>query len=456
MGRLHIPRRDDRGSIPLAMLASFVVGALVITLFTATQAGQLSARFDRNFTGALYGADAGVQEAAFRLNAVPPKPTVTTLVGPPRTIGEATYSWTATRVGVGSRFWNVESESSVGGVRRRVEAVITERRRFFAALAAEKSLTFGGNNVVDSYNSSASPAWPGTSQGLVATNGSVTISGGGSGGGGSTQIDEVHLYNYAANPEPPDRCSPVSAAYCLARKKFAEPINLAQRLGPLNDALAPSARPYGPAGLTPTPCPAGPLPNFVASSNVAAYGGPGRLNALGKDPARPGEFYYYCFNNVTFDVNTLLGSSPDGVAPSAANPVLIYATGRVTFGTSGGGTANTTYTNCGTPNSSPAAPCVGTGSISSRTAPVSAALQILTSKSGGSSGSPDVRLFGNTKTAAAVYAPLGFCGGGSNVEFFGSLICNELDNVGNWSFHYDEALTSLGDREFGIARWREK
>ena len=455
ISRLRRNRRDDRGSIPLALLASFVVGALIVTMFAATQAGQLSARFDRGFTGALYGADAGVQEAAFQLGAVPPDPDDMTLEGE-GDLGETSYSWTATRSGVGSRYWNVESEATTRGVTREVEALITERRRFFAALAAENSLTFAGNNVVDSYNSSLSPAWPGTSQGLVATNGSVTISGGGSGGGGSTQIDEVHLYNYQANPEPPDRCSPVSAAYCVARKKYAEPINLAARLGPHTDAFAPSARPYGPVIAGETACPSdGGLQDFRASTNPAAWGGPGRLNALGPDPG-PGEHYYYCFRNVYFDVNTVLGSSPNGTAASVNNPVLIYATGRVVFGTSGGGAAGTTYTNCGTPNSSPAAPCIGTGTMSARTAPDSGALQIITSKTGGSSGTPDVRLHGNSKTAAAVYAPLAFCGGGSNVEFFGSLICRDLDNVGNWSFHYDEALTSIGDREFGIARWKEK
>ncbi len=65
-----------------------------------------------------------------------------------------------------------------------------------------------------------------------------------------------------------------------------------------------------------------------------------------------------------------------------------------------------------------------------------------------------VSMYNQGNIAAAIYAPNAACGGVSSnaaTDFWGSMICKTIDNVGGWTFHYDMRLASVGD---GI--WRVK
>ena len=60
---------SEQGSMPMALLAAIVVAGIVTVLTARTVAGERATRFDRSFTESFHTADAGVQEAVFRLNA---------------------------------------------------------------------------------------------------------------------------------------------------------------------------------------------------------------------------------------------------------------------------------------------------------------------------------------------------------------------------------------------------
>jgi len=70
-----------------------------------------------------------------------------------------------------------------------------------------------------------------------------------------------------------------------------------------------------------------------------------------------------------------------------------------------------------------------------------------------------VKLHGNGALTAAVYAPnaaLSLKGGGSGGVFNGAAVANTIVIVGNYEFHYDEALNDFGaESSYKINRWRE-
>jgi hypothetical protein len=41
-------------------------------------------------------------------------------------------------------------------------------------------------------------------------------------------------------------------------------------------------------------------------------------------------------------------------------------------------------------------------------------------------------------------------------DFYGSMICKVIDNVGGWTFHYDTRLASIGDGAYRVSQYTEK
>jgi hypothetical protein len=65
---------------------------------------------------------------------------------------------------------------------------------------------------------------------------------------------------------------------------------------------------------------------------------------------------------------------------------------------------------------------------------------------------------GNTSFVGVVYAPnaqVEMNGGGSGVNFAGSLMASSVKLYGSYAFHYDEALAKLGSPGFVVTSWNE-
>ena len=69
-----------------------------------------------------------------------------------------------------------------------------------------------------------------------------------------------------------------------------------------------------------------------------------------------------------------------------------------------------------------------------------------------------VTTYNQCADGAAVYAPNAACTGqtsNAQTDFYGSLICNTIDNVGGWTFHYDTRLATLGDGTWHLKAYAE-
>jgi hypothetical protein len=69
-----------------------------------------------------------------------------------------------------------------------------------------------------------------------------------------------------------------------------------------------------------------------------------------------------------------------------------------------------------------------------------------------------VSVYNQGDISAAIYAPNAACGGvtsNASTDFWGSMICKTIDNVGGWTFHYDTRLSSVGDGTWRIRNYSE-
>ena len=130
----------------------------------------------------------------------------------------------------------------------------------------------------------------------------------------------------------------------------------------------------------------------------------------------------YCFSS--FHANS------DNFQITGTGPVQIYVEGDVTLGNK-----NHSSVNLGAP-----------------AAPESIRLQIY-------SLGTTVGMYNQSNMAAAIYAPNATCGGvtsNAGSDFYGSLICNVIDNVGGWTFHYDTRLSAVGNGRWGLGEYNEQ
>lgn len=69
-----------------------------------------------------------------------------------------------------------------------------------------------------------------------------------------------------------------------------------------------------------------------------------------------------------------------------------------------------------------------------------------------------VSMYNQSSIAAAIYAPDAACGGvtsNAGTDFWGSMICKTIDNVGGWTFHYDTRLSAVGDGIWRVRNYSE-
>jgi hypothetical protein len=316
---------------------------------------------------------------------------------------------------------------------RRVVATFREERLFFASAFADLSVTFNGGNVADSYNSAAPGREPGPGRlGLVGSNGNIKFL------GNSSTVDGVQLWNYVPGNNTGDRCTgqgsiglaPTLDACSLDATTL--PVGQApyqQRLAERRE-LTPSTDDLRSRLLR---CGNGPYPNLTVTSNatmpqpMTAVTGQNNRSAPAQG-ATPG---YYCVGDLTFDTGANNGSIALHSSASRTNPVVIYATGDVKVNRTG------TRLNC----------CQRRDDAS-RIGPDAAALQIYMVETRDTFVEAQRRSLATSPSnliGMALYGPAASCGGGSQNEIFGSIICRSIDNVGGWKFHYDEALEGLGN-----------
>jgi hypothetical protein len=235
-------------------------------------------------------------------------------------------------------------------------------------------------------------SYPTTGMGNVGTNGTLDLL------GNSTHVDGLTLYDWSNNSDP-GRCTGQGCPVTSSTTTVNTPLNTSQASGSTGFIQAQ----IDACKL------AGPLSAFVGDHI---------------DPKPDGS--PYCFSSFyAKSSNFAITGSPTDP------PVRVFVDGGdVTLGDGNHSDVNNDVAG----------------------APSSIRLQVY-------STGTTVRMYNQSSLAAAVYAPNASCGGvTSNAasDFYGSMICKVIDNVGGWTFHYDTRLMSIGDGAYRIRQYTER
>jgi hypothetical protein len=238
----------------------------------------------------------------------------------------------------------------------------------------------------------AAVSYPVAGSGDVGTNGTLDLS------GNSTHVDGLTLYDWQDDPDLA-RCTGNGCPGPTGTTTVNTPLNLAQ---------ASSSTGFIQAQIDACKA-AGPLTAFVGDHI---------------DPKPDGS--PYCFSSFWADSSTftVTGSPTDP-------PVRIFVDGGdVVLGNKNHSDVNNDVAG----------------------SPSAIRLQIY-------STGTTVSMYNQSNLAAAVYAPNAACSGVTSdaaSDYYGSLMCKTIDNVGGWTFHYDTRLGSVGDGVWRLNQYTER
>ncbi|HEX8003954.1 MAG TPA: hypothetical protein VF519_14800 [Mycobacteriales bacterium] len=386
-----VARRREDGSMMLALLGSLITTSVVTTVAFSMITSSQSTRHSQDYTLALHAADAGVQDAMFRANNLQP------VTGGTGTVGDGTYSWTATATTKG---WLVVSRGTQRAVSRTIRVELTKAPRFFLAAFGDRGIELKGSNGADSYNSATGAT--NTGSGNLGSNDDVNLN------GNSTVVDNITLYNHDAAD---NTCTNNGGTGCEHINVIGPKLDLASdaNMKFIEDQLSACAATYQ-------------LPSWRASEAVPA-------GVLPYNGALP-----YCFETLTFDVDTVLSGA------DAAHPVVIYVRGAVSI-------EQGIKVNCGGcgPTSTPDASLLQIYSAGSTdTQSIAIGNQSMISAA---IYAPRANCLGNPSAAQA--------------DIYGALICGSIGritsgNQGGWSFHFDDNLKNIGTGGYQVVRYDEQ
>jgi hypothetical protein len=453
--------RSEQGSMPMALLVSIVVAGLVAVLFASVRQSEQTVRFDRSFTNAVQVADAGVQDAYHQMNNQLITLDVGQSAGPFTTdLAGREATWTIRRE-TPRRFEVISTGREADGVERTVVVSLEQESLFFPGAFGDRLVAMNGTSTqIDSYesrsaNALCSPAttdlcWGtdpdfGTRKAALGTNNDFDFS-------GNVKVMRAVLYDWAENPGTGTTAANPGGSRCKGNPCTPEILRfeddkldygsdeqmqfVADKLDACEGRwLNGMKNPVLGAGMKKSDPPIVLSPfSKVAADNEGS-------------PADPGWKNYWCADSLQVLHDVVL--HPDA---SPETPVVIFL--RNSYSQAGH-----TEVHC----RSGAAECpkdIGsptktTGWRSIR--PKAAALQIYVQTEAASKGA-NVMVDQHGVFAGVMYAPRATCGssGNAGVHVYGSLICRNIDNVGNWIFHYDDALSDYGRGRYTMASWREE
>lgn len=415
---MRSPCVDDRGSLPLALLAVLVVGALVTVLLTTIVTGQSQTRFDQGYEQALQVAESGLDRMA-HLVRTGQRDSDFSVDGS----GESgTYEGTAVRDERGD--WELTATGTApGGTTRTVRTTIRWESVFGVAAFGRTQVGMRGGNTADSFqsgvldpvNDTFDPTAGGsdiclsdgttadptkaadssdtrmcnpTGNGVVATNEELFLRGG--------VIDEVDRAEVHYAREGVSDPLPGATGYCGGVTETCASDKLAYFREPLElepDPVVP------PADLT----------------NQGAFSG-GTLPA-GRQ----------LYTNVTLDSDTVVEGTP-------TDPTVVYLTG--TLRVPNGAVVNFQEDSDGNPTVPEPPP----------------SLLVFSSGVG-----PALRFGNHASFSGAVFAPRAAFSGGAAGNIYGAVVTGSVSTQGSWNFHYDDALGDVEtEAKQEVEEWREE
>jgi hypothetical protein len=453
---------DERGSLALALLAAIVASGIAVALVNTVIQSERTARFDRSFTNAVQVADAGVQDAFYRIeHGLLSLDIGDQVLSDPAWIEGWDVRYEVERLT--SRSYEVRSTGYLDGITRTVVARIDEEALFFPGAFGDRLVALNGTStLVDSYESrstncvgNADPArcWGanpstnlfGTGNGALGTNEIFDFS-------GNTTVNRAILYDWAANPgqNPTEDnpggsrcvgpnvnspCKPEVLRFVDDRLEYGSQEQMQFIVDKLDDdRCSEPGRELGSATF------GGKIGNTTYPTTLEPYSTDFEDSPF--SPADPGWENYYCADRLSFvGQTTFPGATPE-------TPVVIFVRDSVAV-------SNQTTVNCLNCPSSGSGKYWRGPNFDRR--PKAQSLQIYVATDN-EQGGADVSVAAGSVWAGVIYAPRARCGapGGAGADIYGSIVCRYVDNVGNWKFHFDEALADLGRGVYTVATWREE
>lgn len=463
--RTRTAQRDEQGSIAIMVMVSLVVSGLVFATLLSVESGLRSSRRSGDSANALQVADAGVNDA---IKAIPTvKQAQFSRSG---TLGDSSYTYTATQDTAEPSYWHLDVVGTdKSGVKRRVRADAAGQSLFSSPLYINTSLSAGAGTILDSYRSGASLVGPSgnyedggcTGRGIMFFGPSATASFGGGGGGTSVvncqqmrysswkySMDYCLVYGGGTQlpPTGPSKCPNPNDPDFPGRTKFVtDTFTPPEVRGPTDSSQVQSP--------TQSPCSSPPCAPKVGTTFKCN-------SSSGENSLRAGWTYYYSqidmYDGCGIDPLTIdLNADPSWVA---ANPVTMYATtvfmdtrtkGRInapptaSFPFLCGASVNSwTYKDI---NSNPSsAYCSGWARSLSINLLTTAASKLDIKGNGGN--------FWGTFTAPTTSVNLN----SPQTEFWGAMLAGSLTAKSQFSWHYDDSLSSQVTGRYTITNWREE
>lgn len=416
--------RGDDGSLLLAIMTLFIVGAVVAVTGALAITGQVQARSDTSFESALHVAETGLNRFTALVESAPFAPAPTAWVN--QTVPGGTVSASATyspapppsgdtlQTPCTNGTWAVQATGTVGTVSRNVSDEVCVGSAFQAAAFGKILTSLNGGNGADAFNSNA---YGGNGQGdLVCLKGSTAW--------GTPSQDYV---SYGADPGNYQMCNPVPFGDVGTNQELflkgvvydnVNHIDVFYAQAPYVSDPLPNATGYCKGDATTCSDPEHKItyhrnpyiyPPITVCDGVSAtesFSGSGTLGSG-----------VYGFTNVTLDNSTVFTGT-------VANPTILCVNG--TLSVPNGEALNAE--NVVAPNGQ------------TYLAPRPPGTLLIFSKYTNTGGSPGISFGNHSALSAAVFAPNASCDAGSQSDFFGSLVCNTVSATGGWTFHYDLAL----------------
>jgi hypothetical protein len=420
-------RNDERGSIPIMMTVLTVATALVITMMLSIDVGLRQSRRSGDSADAVQVADAGINEAVQQLSFV--AGSSFTRSG---TVGSSNYSYMATKDADG-KTWHINAlGTNASGVKRRVYADAVGESQFVSPIYINDAVILGAGAALDSYRSGVNPQQGCTRKGYVSVSDgtNVKFTSGGQGtavvnctkpsidSGWSYSMDGCTVYG-GTNLPPMGQGACPPAPYT---SRIATPFPLQKINAPTSGVTYPSS---------------GSLPGSSFSCNSTS----------GASSLRGGATYYY----TTINLQPGCGIDPSS---TSADPVRMFAKDIVIGGQGAQAKVNEPTTGLCSTNTT------GWSYLDQKNNPAlyycpswpSSVQLFVPNGIGGTvtfqgSGTKVWALLAAPDAAVTLKSP--------QLEMWGAMVAGSVNVQSQFSWHFDEGLSSVTTGKFSVKNWRE-
>jgi hypothetical protein len=419
-------RRGDEGSIAVFVTVSLVATGLVAAMLVQVQFGLKTSRRAGDSANALQVADAAINEAVQQAGSV-----AGTAFSRTGTVGDGSFTYTATQDSLQTNIWHIDAVGTdETGVKRHVKADAYGETQFTSPMYVKNFLGVGAGALLDSYYSGLNTTTGCTKKGVIsmADGGKVTFTSGGKGNANCTgrlvdtswtwSMDGCVVY-HKTNSFPPTgqaQCPPAPYTWREQKDFPSETVGW-----PEEGITSPT---NGKTGSS-----------FTCSST---------------SPFKAGGVYSYTTvvlnNGCYIDWGTLAKSD------YYSYPVTVYGS-TITIGSSTKSVVNAPSTSTCPTNTAGWAYADATNNPAVYYCPGwSQTLRLKVPGDGkvifDGSGTSAWTIISAPESKVTLKAP--------QLEMFGAMVASEVDVKSQFSWHYDETLTSVGTGKFSVQNWREE